>query len=269
MRAGDTKLSTRKTKSGVAPVVSLAFWLDLRCYGAMLNEASFDPTSPKAKEALKRLRRFQEVVAGQSRTTFPTLVINDGAVAYADIGLTVRDRAWTFVERCWTLYRAATAADLAIGGNGIRGVLAAGLRAKGSNRGMLAQNKAVARTIDDLADGRISRQDAIRSAWRVRRVNDIVPQLQANFAFSRAYTAEQGASEGKLTGSRFYLETRLLRSGVPGWIKSGEPIDWKPASDWLSALSATFVEIQDILDAPDRENAFRTGGEMLPSLRGG
>ena len=235
----------------------------------MLNEARFDPTSSEAKVAIKRLRRFQEVVASYSRSTFPTLVINDGAVAYADIGLTVRNRAWSFIERCWTLYRAAAAADLALGGIGLRGVVAAGLRAKGSNRGMLAQNRAVASIIEDLAEGRISRQDAIRSAWRVRRVNDIVPQLQANFAFSRAYTAEQGASEGKLTGSRFYIETRLLRSGIPSWMHAGEPIDWKPAADWLSALSATFLEVQDIVEARDQENAIRTGGEMLPSLRGG
>lgn len=258
-------MEARSTSSST--VVSLAFWLDLRGYGAMLNDAGFDPTCPEAKTAIERLRRFQEVVAAHSRTTFPTLVMNDGAVAYRDIGLTVTDRALPFIERCWNVYQATMEADLQLGGIGLRGVLAAGLRAKGSNRGILAQNEAIAKIIGDLAEGRISRQEAIQSAWRVRRVNDIVPQLQANFAFTRAYTAEQGASEGKLEGSRFYLETRVLRDGVPDWMIAGHPIQWRPKPAWLSALAATFVEAQGISAAADRENAIRTGREMLPALR--
>ena len=258
----------RTTRSSKAdPVVSLAFWLDLRGYGAMLNEARFDPTCPEAKAAIERLRRFQEVVAAHSRTSFLTLVINDGAVAYRDIGLTVSDRALPFIERCWNLYQATMEADLQLGGIGLRGVLAAGLRARGSNRGILAQNSAIERIIGDLADGRISRDEANRLAWSVRRVNDIVPQLQANFAFSRAYTAEQGGSEGKLEGSRFYLETRVFRDGVPVWMIAGEPIAWKPKAEWLSALATTFVEVQAIKAGVGRENGIRTGREMLPSLR--
>lgn len=257
-----------KSKSGAgSTIVSLAFWLDLRGYGAMLNEARFDPTCPEAKSAIERLYRFQEVVAEHSRTMFPTLVINDGAVAYRDIGLTVTNRAWPFIERCWNLYQATRDADLQLGGIGLRGVLAVGLRARGSNRGILAQNAAMEKIIGDLAEGRISQQEAKRSAWRVRRVNDIVPQLQANFAFARAYTAEQGASEGKLEGSRFYLETRILREGVPAWMMAGPSIQWKPKAKWLSALAATFVEVQGISVAADRETAIRTGREMLSSLR--
>lgn len=257
----------RSKSSAGSTVVSLAFWLDLRGYGAMLNDARFDPTCPEAKAAIERLRRFQEVVAVHSRTTFPTLVINDGAVAYRDIGLTVTDRALPFIERCWNLYQAAMEADLLLGGIGLRGVLAVGLRARGSNRGILAQNAAIEKIISDLAEGRISRDEANRSAWRVRRVNDIVPQLQANFAFSRAYTAEQGASEGKLEGSRFYLETRVLLEGVPAWMTAGAPIQWKPKAGWLSALATTFVEVRGISAAADREKAIRTGRQMLPSLR--
>jgi hypothetical protein len=233
----------------------------------MLNGACFDPTCPEAKPALERLRRFQEVVASHSRTTFPTLVINDGAVAYRDIGLTVTDRVWTFVERCWNLYQAATEADQLLAGYGLRGVLAAGLRARGSNRGILAQNDAFAEIIGEFADGRITQREAVRAAWRVRRVNDIVPQLQANFAFSRAYTAEQGAKEGKLEGSRFYLETRILRAGVPDWMATGEPIRWVPPVEWLSTLSTTFIEVEAITEASACETVFLTGREMLPSLR--
>lgn len=256
------------TNTSGTRIVSLAFWLDLRGYGAMLDQAGFDPTCPEAKDAIERLRRFQEVVAAHSRTTFPTLVINDGAVAYRDIGQTRTDRAWPFIERCWKLYRAAMDADEKLKGKGLRGVRAVGLRARGSNRGILAQNDAVAKIINDLADDKISREDAIAAAWSIRRVSDIVPQLQANFAFSRAYTAEQGASAGKLEGSRFYLETRVLRHGIPKWMTAGDPIDWKPSAPWLSSLGTTFVEVQAIdPSATNQADAIHTGRDMLPSLR--
>jgi hypothetical protein len=250
--------------------VSLAFWLDLRGYGAMLNRANFDPTCRDAKAAVGRLHCFQEVVSRHSRTTFPTLVINDGAVAYRDIGMTRTDRALPFIERCWDLFQAATAGDAAAGRKGnLRGVLAAGLRAKGSNRGILAQNTAMTEIIVALAGGRLSLDEAKRAVWRVRRVQDIVPQLQANFAFSRAYTAEQGArtDAAKLAGPHFYLETRLLREGVPDWMQVGEPIDWEPQAEWLSTLSTTFVQVRAIdRSAEYREHAIRTGREMLSLL---
>ncbi len=251
-------------------IVSLAFWLDLRGYGAMLNHSSFDPTCESAKVAINRLRRFQAVVAKHSRTTFPTLVINDGAVAYRDIGMTRRDRALPFIERCWALFHEATIADAEDGRDGnLRGVLATGLRAKGSDRGILAQNAAITQIIDDLAAHRISAEEAKQAAWRVRRVHDIVPQLQANFAFSRAYTAEQGGKTdaAKLTGPRFYLETRILRDGVPPWMQSGEKIDWEPQANWLSELSSSFIEIRNIdLSAEHRETSIRTGREVITSL---
>ena len=251
-------------------IVSLAFWLDLRGYGAMLNYSGFDPSSENAKVAIDRLRRFQAVVAEHSRTSFPTLVINDGAVAYRDIGMTRTDRALPFIERCWDLFHAATMADAEIGREGnLRGVVATGLRAKGSNRGILAQNAAMTQIIDDLVAHRISADEAKRAVWRVRRIHDIVPQLQANFAFSRAYTAEQSSKTkaAKLAGPHFYLETRILRDGIPNWMEAGQKIDWEPPVEWLSMLSTTFVEIRGMDRAAEhRERAIRTGRELLSSL---
>lgn len=264
---GGRKLLSKTTSKNDSTIVSLAFWLDLRGYGATLNRAHFDPTCLEAKFAIERLRRFQEVVARHSKATFPTLVINDGAVAYRDAGLKVTDRVWPFIERCWDLYQAAMHHDRQFESSGLRGVLAVGMRARGSNRGIIAQNNSLTRIINDVAEGRLSQSEATKAALRVRRVHDIVPQLQANFAFSRAYTAEQGASAGKLEGSRFYLETRVFRDGIPSWMNAGEPVHWKPLVPWLSSLATTFVEVRAIRSAVERENAFLTGSEMLPALR--
>ncbi|WP_171946452.1 hypothetical protein [Hyphomicrobium sp. CS1GBMeth3] len=38
--------------------VSVACWIDLLGYGRMISEAGFNPLHPKAKDAIKRIRRF-------------------------------------------------------------------------------------------------------------------------------------------------------------------------------------------------------------------
>lgn len=252
-------------------IVSIACWIDLLGYGSMLNAASFDPSCPSARQAIARLRAFQDVVARFSRIAFPTLVINDGAVAYRDIGLTRRDRVWPFIERSHALFEAANEADRALDGYGLRAVVAAGLRARGSNRGLLDQHETLTRTIEDLAAGTLTKQDALKAVRAYRRVNDVVPQLQANFAFARAYTAEQGGSREGLGGATFYLDTSLFRDGIPSWIAAGPPIPWQPRQAHIAALATTFVAVDALRppDGADAHGAMHTGRELYARLKHG
>lgn len=253
-----------------APViVSIACWIDLLGYGALLNASSFDPSCPAAKPAVARLRAFQEVVAMHSRASFPTLVINDGAVAYRDIGLKRRDRVLPFIERSWTLFEAANKADHVLGGDGLRAVVAVGLRAKGSNRGLLDQHQALTQIVEDLAAHRISKEEALKGVRAYRRLHDVVPQLQANFAFARAYTAEQGGSREGLGGASFYLDTRLFCEGVPNWAAAGPQIDWRPTQARIANLATSFVAVET-LHAPsvsEAQAATRNGRELHALLR--
>jgi hypothetical protein len=52
--------------------------------------------------------------------------------------------------------------------------------------------------------GDLSAEQAIREAARIRQPSDIVPQLQANFAFSKAYVAESSGTRGGLRGASFF-----------------------------------------------------------------
>ena len=81
--------------------VAIVCWIDLLGYGAMIAEADFNPLHGKATEAMRRLRRFHQVVAAHSFRLFPTLVMNDGAAAYRDLSLRSRGPTHDFLMRAW------------------------------------------------------------------------------------------------------------------------------------------------------------------------
>ena len=105
--------------------------MDLLGYGAMIAEAGFNPLHSKAATALKRLRRFHGIVAQHSGRVFPTLVMNDGAVAYRDLSFRSSSVPTDFIRRTWSLFneikREETNHDLP----GARMVVAVGFRMGG------------------------------------------------------------------------------------------------------------------------------------------
>ncbi|UKK94640.1 AbgT family transporter [Brucella pseudogrignonensis] len=251
-------------------IVAIACWIDLLGYGGAINEGGFDPANELSRQPLSRLYAFQRIVAKNSSGGFPTLVMNDGAVAYSNIENVRSDKAWRFIERCWNLYNEATAVDIRTGGPGLRGVIAVGLRAKGSNRGIVAQEDALTAIIDDLVAGKTSRDEAVAEVRKVRRVFDIVPQLQANFAFTRAYEAESAGSDGGFPGPNLFLDEAVFASGIPPWIRTGKQNHWHPMK---AALSTSFVPILEIdgISPETARTAFRTGDQLrqILSFRGG
>lgn len=261
-----SKMTGRSNKASAAPPVAIACWLDLLGYGAEMEAAGFDPADPAARKPLARLRAFHRIVAKHSDRGFPTLVMNDGAVAYGQIEPGRSDRAWRFIERCRALHGEAMATDMRHGGPGLRGVIAVGLRAKGSSRGIAAQEDAITRIIDDVAAGRITRDEAVTEAKRVRRVFDIVPQLQANFAFARAYLAEQSGSRAGLAGAKLFLDMAVFADGVPDWIGHEAPIDWRPGKK--ESLATTFIALREIgkVSAEVAQSALRNGEALSAHL---
>lgn len=255
----------RRTKAAAPSYVAIACWLDLLGYGGAIDKAGFDPAHPLAQPPLRRLRAFHRIVAKHSSAGFPTLVMNDGAVGYSNVELLRSDKVWRFVERCWALYEEATTTDLASGGPGLRGVIAVGLRAKGSNRGITAQDRELTAIIEDFAAGRIDKQKALADTRKVRRVFDIIPQLQANFAFTRAYEAEQAGSAAGFRGPNLFLDTTVFAGGVPDWISAGDPIAWAPKK---ASLATSFVAVRgiDSVQVETARAALRTGHQLLDLL---
>lgn len=248
--------------------VAIVCWLDLLGYGKQMNAARFDPAHRLAERPLSRLRAFHEVVRRHSGSGFPTLVMNDGAAVYRNVAPVRTGSIWRFVERCWQLYSDASETDLQFGRCGLRGVIAVGLRAKGSASGIQAQEDQIFGIIDELDRREINKKTAHERIQKVRRDFDIVPPLQANFAFARAYQAE---CEIKVDGERapsLLLDTAVFREDIPSWIKAGEIIRWSPARPHLSALASNFVVLKGLQLVSDKEArlAFRTGNELRRTL---
>lgn len=223
--------------------VSVACWIDLLGYGRMIAEAEFNPLHPKSKDALKRLKRFHEIVADHSARHFPTLVLNDGAVAYRDLSLRSQSVTHDFLVRAWKLFNDIRTEENAHGYPGVRLVLASGFRMRGRRAGIGASSRHFRSIITRFENGEINADQAIHEAASVRPPFDVVPQLQANFAFTKAYVAESSGSFGGLPGPHFYVDLMLFDRPLPNWLALGPEIAW---SDPRLALSASFASVLDI-----------------------
>lgn len=70
-------------------------------------------------------------------------------------------------------------------------VLACGFRMLGRRAGLDASRDHFKSIVDRLHRGDIGSEQAVREAASMQPRFDIVPQLQANFSFTKAYVAEQ------------------------------------------------------------------------------
>lgn len=224
--------------------VSVACWIDLLGYGGMMANADFNPLHPKAKEALSRLRRFHEIVARHSVRNFPTLVMNDGAAAYRDLSLRTNEVTYDFLIRSWKLFAEIQSSENSSSYPGARLVLASGFRMRGRRAGIDAASSHLKSIFRRFESGEMDAQQAIHEAARMQPKFDIVPQLQANFAFTKAYIAENSGQSGGLAGPNFFLNLVLFESGIPEWIESDEIVEW---SDPRLKLFANFAVVNDIL----------------------
>lgn len=234
--------------------IAVACWIDLLGYGAMIAEADFNPLHPKASEAMQRLRRFHAIVASHSFRHFPTLVMNDGAAAYRDLSLRSRGPTYDFLMRAWNLFNKIKDDENARGLPGARVVLATGFRMRGRRAGMDATASHFESLMRRYQDGGLSAEQAIREAAHIRQPFDVVPQLQANFAFSKAYVAESSGIKGGLRGANFFVDLTIFDTPTPPWVVKGKTVRW---SNERLHMAAPFAPI---LAFPPRKHV--SGGPM-------
>lgn len=233
-----------KDKSRSLPFqLSAVCWLDLLGYGAMIAESDFNPLHPKSSEAISRLRSFHKVVADHSARYFPTLVMNDGAATYRDLSLRNRSVTHDFLVRAWNLYNEIKREEGSHGFPGARAVLAVGFRMRGRRAGIDATSGHFESVMRRYQAGELNADQAIREAASMRQTFDIVPQLQANFAFTKAYLADASGSASGLRGAEFYVDLAMFESPVPRWLSIGEKIDW--SHDRLR-MKGSFAPILDL-----------------------
>lgn len=222
---------------------SVVSWIDLLGYGAMIAEAEFNPLHSRASDAMKRLRLFHEIVASHSARNFPTLVMNDGAAAYRDLSLRSREPTHDFLVRSWGLYKSLNEDEKRRGLPGARVVLAAGFRMRGRRAGIDAVSSQFRSVITRFGSGALTAEEAIREAAHIQPTFDIVPQLQANFAFSKAYVAETSGKGGGLKGPNFYVDLSIFEEPHPEWVRRGSTVQWSNQRLRMKASFAPVIEI--------------------------
>ena len=208
----------------------------------MIAEADFNPLHPKASDAMRRLRRFHEIVASHSARYFPTLVMNDGAAGYRDLSLRSCGPTYDFLMRAWKLYNDIKSDEDSRGLPGARVVLAAGFRMRGRRAGQDATAKHFRSFMRRFQNGEISAEQAIREAAQIRQSFDIIPQLQANFAFSKAYVAESSGTKGGLRGANFFVDLTLFDTPTPEWVVAERTMQWSNEKLRMKASFASILE---------------------------
>lgn len=248
--------------------VSIVAWADLLGYGGKIAEARFNPLDERAKDSIKRMRDFHRVVAEHSGRNFPSLVINDGVAVYRDLSLRSRSAGHDFLIRSWRLFQQINKQEFENGLPGIRMVVACGFRVLGRRAVVEHGHSKVNSILRRYRDGLLTDEQAIIEASTSRPSFDVVPQLQANFAFTKAYVAESSGSAGGLPGPNFYLDTSLLKDPDGGWPFGTSKIPWRHPT---LGLDTTFKRIEDIPTVRFPQGGslrIRTGLEVAQFLAG-
>ncbi|WP_386684149.1 hypothetical protein [Loktanella sp. R86503] len=248
--------------------VSIVAWGDLLGYGGRIAEAAFNPLDERAKASVSRMREFHRIVAEHSNRHFPTLVINDGVAAFRDLSLRSRSVGHDFLEKSWELFNAVNAAEVERGDPGIRMVVACGFRMRGRKAKFESNHDKVNSILRRFREGQLTAEQAIQEASTARPSFDVVPQLQANFAFTKAYVAESSGSAGGLPGRSFYLDTALLSDPTCEWPSGGDGILWRDNVLGLDTVFRKVVNFPKVKHPEGGASELRTGLEVAQFLAG-
>ena len=254
MNANEIKERERLQRSGKFKL-SIVGLIDLQGYGKDISDSGFNPLNPESEEAIKRLRDFHEVVAKHSTGDFPTLALNDSAIAYRDLNFRQSSVTFDFLIKSWDLYSEIKESD----SKGARMVLAVHFRKQGRRAGIDSSRKYASRIIRKVKSGKMKAEDAIIKAANFQPPFDILPHLQANFAFAKAYVAENSGSKLGLGGSRFYVDSIIFDDNIEHWIELEEynrEIKW---SACRLDLRAKFFAIRSINEIRQSNNEHPAG----------
>jgi len=238
--------------------ISAVIWIDLLGYGSMLEAAAWNPTSVAAKQAIDRIVKFQEIVTLHSTSQFPTFVMNDGAVAYRDLSARSFTPTFDFLRRAYALHSEINAAEAAKNHPGARAVLAVGLRVRRTVDYSRRLNEGEGLRIrEKLNSGEISGDQAISHALMARHHCDSTPELQHNYALTKAYLADSSGTKGGIGGARFFVDRNIFGESVPKWVTHDAPAKWEsrgmrgvflPISS-IDITAANACEHDGVLDA--------------------
>ena len=233
-----------------------------------MAESDFNPLDKRSKENIQRLRAFHKAVAECSDRYFPTLVLNDGAAAYRDLSLRSRSVGQDFLQRAWRLFKRVNVEEEKKGFPGMRMVVACGFRARGRKAIVEKDNVKLNFILERFQGGMLSFDQAIREAFAARPSFDIVPQLQANFAFTKAYVAETSGKNGGFEGPHFFLDLSLLHKPQSQWPTLDAVFRWRHKTLGLDTCFGKVREISNFTQSTDGAPQIRNGLEVAQALAG-
>jgi len=220
--------------------VSCVAWMDLLGYGSMLREAQFDPTSELANDAIIRLKRFQDIISDQANRYMPAVCVNDGAILYRDLSYRSNSVTADFMQRIIDLHTFVNETDQSAGFPGARTILAVGIRMTGINHNWFNETHRL-NILDRMKNKEIDAEQAVNEAFYAQSTNGFVSQLQANFAFTKAYLVDSAGSRAGFKGPKLFIDLNLFDSELPEWIQISNIINWKE-----SGIEGSFGMFEDI-----------------------
>jgi hypothetical protein len=229
-----------------------AAWMDLIGYGTALGDAAFNPSDPRARVAEDRLHRFHVAASDGAHSRFPVMLVNDAAIFFRDLSFRAISVTYDFLFRCISAWQHVNALESKLGHPGARMVIAVAIRID-RERVFKVAERHLERILQRLAANEISTTHAVHEAFRSQPIAGFVPALQSNFAFTKAYLAENSGTKGGLPGSSCYIDMAFFENRPPTWIRFKRIIKWSQRG-----ISATFAEL-DSIDNGAASRVFHVG----------
>lgn len=204
--------------------VSCVAWMDLLGYGSMLKESYFDPFNPLSRKAINRLHRFHKIVSDKAERNFDIIGLNDGIAAFRDLSIRSSSVSFDFLKKSLELFQAVIDAERVDDYPGARMVIATGYRIRGENDVIFPDE--IKPLLNKLKRGLIDPMQAVHEASRARPHFGIIPELQANFAFTKAYLVDEGGSKAGFGGANCYIDLNLFNNQLTEWIKFSKVVEW-------------------------------------------
>jgi len=211
--------------------VSVSAWIDLLGYGSMLREAQFDPTVELAQKAIQRLETFHKTAAKHAHRTFNIIAINDGLICHKDISPRASSKTADFLKRVINLHRDINTVDIKDGYCGARAIVATGFRVRALKR-ITVESSIKEVLLKKLENNEISSTEAINMAVKSRSYFGIIPEIQANFAFTKAYLIDSEGSNGGFAGPNCFIDLSMFNNPLPKYITFSNYINWNNNGLW-------------------------------------
>ena len=252
--------------------VTCVAWMDLLGYGSMLKEGFFDPLNPLSLEAINRLHEFHKIVASKAKRNFNILALNDGVAIFRDLSPRSNDVTFDFIRNAIELHNSVNSFEQSKNFPGSRMIIATGFRVRGKND--IHYPDATNILLNKLKMGQISPEQAIFEASRARPHFGIVPELQANFAFTKAYLVDSGGAKLGFPGPSCYIDLTMFDKSIPEWIVFKKIIPWKDMNmqanfgllQELDVDKAVKLKIKGLLDALEIANVLSNSEESAKNL---